>query len=121
MMDKQNQREWMSALADGQLHGDACAQAVAQACDDADAQATWQLYHLVGDVLRSGDHARVERWRRAAALVRTAQHRPDLIEARGGITDEERRTVAEFSMETALQERRSEAGRTSPVRSTGER
>ncbi len=75
----------------------------------------------VPDVLRSGDHSRVERWRRAAALVRTAQHRPDLIEARGGITDEERRTVAEFSMETALQERRSEAGRTSPVRSTGER
>ena len=58
MMDKQNQREQMSALADGQLHADACAQAVELACNDEDAQATWQLYHMVGDVLRSGELAR---------------------------------------------------------------
>ena len=35
-------------------------------------------------VLRSGDHARVERWRRAQALVRTRDRRPDLWAARGG-------------------------------------
>lgn len=58
MMDKQNQREQMSALADGQLHADAYAQAVELACNDEDAQATWQLYHMVGDVLRSGELAR---------------------------------------------------------------
>ncbi|MGI8663885.1 MAG: tRNA (guanosine(37)-N1)-methyltransferase TrmD [Acidimicrobiales bacterium] len=43
----------------------------------------------VPDVLRSGDHARVARWRRVQALARTLEHRPDLIEARGGLTDEE--------------------------------
>ncbi len=35
----------------------------------------------VPDVLRSGDHGRIARWRRAAALVRTAQRRPDLLAA----------------------------------------
>jgi len=30
-------------------------------------------------VLRSGDHAAVDRWRRDAALIRTARRRPDLI------------------------------------------
>jgi len=52
----------------------------------------------VPEVLRSGDHARVARWRRAQALARTVQHRPDLIEARGGLTDEERRLLGEFDL-----------------------
>jgi tRNA (guanine37-N1)-methyltransferase len=39
--------------------------------------------------LLSGDHARVDRWRRAQALVRTMQRRPDLIAGRGGLSDEE--------------------------------
>jgi tRNA (guanine37-N1)-methyltransferase len=43
----------------------------------------------VPEVLRSGDHGRVDAWRRAQALVRTVQRRPDLIEARGGLTAEE--------------------------------
>jgi tRNA (guanine37-N1)-methyltransferase len=30
-------------------------------------------------VLLSGDHARVARWRRAAALRRTLERRPDLL------------------------------------------
>ena len=50
----------------------------------------------VPDVLRSGDHARVARWRHAQALHRTIAARPDLIEARGGISDEERRLLEEF-------------------------
>jgi tRNA (guanine37-N1)-methyltransferase len=33
---------------------------------------------VVPDVLRSGDHAAVARWRRQQALVRTAERRPDL-------------------------------------------
>jgi tRNA (guanine37-N1)-methyltransferase len=44
----------------------------------------------VPDVLRSGDHAKVEAWRHTQALWRTLQMRPDLIEARGGLTDSER-------------------------------
>jgi tRNA (guanine37-N1)-methyltransferase len=52
----------------------------------------------VPDVLRSGDHGRVARWRRAQALARTRRHRPDLIDARGGLTDEERRLLAEFDL-----------------------
>ncbi len=33
------------------------------------------------EVLRSGDHARVARWRRDQALLRTAARRPDLLAA----------------------------------------
>jgi tRNA (guanine37-N1)-methyltransferase len=40
-------------------------------------------------VLRGGDHGRVERWRRAAALWRTLELRPDLIGARGGLSPDE--------------------------------
>ena len=43
----------------------------------------------VPEVLLSGDHGRVARWRRAQSLARTVERRPDLIEARGGLTDEE--------------------------------
>lgn len=50
-------------------------------------------------VLRSGDHARVRRWRRAQALARTLEHRPDLLEARGGLTEEDRRLLAEFGID----------------------
>jgi tRNA (guanine37-N1)-methyltransferase len=38
--------------------------------------------HAVPEVLRSGDHARVARWRRAQALRRTMERRPDLLEGR---------------------------------------
>ncbi len=49
----------------------------------------------VPEVLRSGDHGRVARWRKAAALHRTRTARPDLIEARGGISDDEVRILSE--------------------------
>ena len=51
----------------------------------------------VPQILRSGDHGRIARWRRAQAIARTLRHRPDLIEARGGLTEEERRLLAEWS------------------------
>lgn len=38
--------------------------------------------HEVPDVLRSGDHARVARWRHAHSLARTARARPDLFDGR---------------------------------------
>jgi tRNA (guanine37-N1)-methyltransferase len=44
---------------------------------------------VVPDVLRSGDHARVDRWRRAAALRRTAARRPDLYAAYELTSDDE--------------------------------
>ncbi|HEY8525120.1 MAG TPA: tRNA (guanosine(37)-N1)-methyltransferase TrmD [Acidimicrobiales bacterium] len=50
-------------------------------------------------VLRSGDHGRIARWRRAQALRRTLRHRPDLIEARGGLTAEDEALLAEFGEE----------------------
>jgi tRNA (guanine37-N1)-methyltransferase len=53
----------------------------------------------VPDVLRSGDHARVARWRRAQALARTRARRSDLIDARGGLADDELALLAEFGLE----------------------
>lgn len=50
--------------------------------------------HAVPEVLRSGDHGRVDAWRHAQSLVRTLQRRPDLIEARGGLSPEEVRLLA---------------------------
>src|SRR5690606_14290122 len=35
----------------------------------------------VPEVLRSGDHARIARWRREQSLLRTAARRPDLLAA----------------------------------------
>jgi tRNA (guanine37-N1)-methyltransferase len=51
---------------------------------------------VVPEVLRGGDHARIDRWRRAQALHRTLRYRPDLVEARGGLSDLERRLLEEF-------------------------
>jgi tRNA (guanine37-N1)-methyltransferase len=45
--------------------------------------------HRVPEVLTSGDHARVARWRRAQALRRTLLRRPDLLEGRPLTADEE--------------------------------
>ena len=50
----------------------------------------------VPEVLRSGDHARIERWRLAQSLHRTIAARPDLIERRGGLSDREKRLLEEF-------------------------
>jgi tRNA (guanine37-N1)-methyltransferase len=37
--------------------------------------------HEVPEVLRSGDHVRIARWRRSQSLLRTAARRPDLMAA----------------------------------------
>jgi tRNA (guanine37-N1)-methyltransferase len=49
----------------------------------------------VPEVLRSGDHGRIARWRHAQALHRTRRDRPDLIAARGGLTPDEERLLEE--------------------------
>ncbi|MXV97373.1 MAG: tRNA (guanosine(37)-N1)-methyltransferase TrmD [Acidimicrobiaceae bacterium] len=53
----------------------------------------------VPEVLLSGDHARVARWRRAQSLARTIERRPDLIEARGGLSDEERKLLEDYGLD----------------------
>ncbi|MBG9387885.1 sigma-E factor negative regulatory protein [Caenimonas aquaedulcis] len=54
-MDKMETRELISALADGQLRGEEFARGVEVVAADADAMASWHAYHLIGDVLRTGE------------------------------------------------------------------
>src|SRR5438132_1109571 len=49
----------------------------------------------VPEVLLSGDHARVARWRREQALWLTWRRRPELL-AEASLTDEERRLIEQF-------------------------
>lgn len=56
MMEQEMNKELLSALVDGELQGDELEQALACA-ESADGCASWELYHLVGDVLRSPDLA----------------------------------------------------------------
>ncbi len=51
--------------------------------------------HEVPEILRSGDHPRIARWRRAQALRRTLARRPDLV-TEADLTDEDRRLLEEF-------------------------
>jgi len=54
--------------------------------------------HKVPDVLLSGDHARIARWRRAQALHRTHRIRPDLFETIE-LGSEDRAVLVEFPEE----------------------
>lgn len=53
-MDKMDNQELISALADGQLAGEDFARGVQAAAADARAREAWCAYHVVGEVLRSG-------------------------------------------------------------------
>jgi tRNA (guanine37-N1)-methyltransferase len=53
----------------------------------------------VPEILRSGDHVRVARWRRAAALRRTLERRPDLLGGGEALTAEDRALLDEFPPE----------------------
>jgi tRNA (guanine37-N1)-methyltransferase len=52
----------------------------------------------VPDILLSGNHAEVRRWRREQALRRTFRRRPDLLD-RAELTNEERRLLQEWKRE----------------------
>jgi tRNA (guanine37-N1)-methyltransferase len=52
----------------------------------------------VPDVLISGDHARIARWRQKQALGRSYLRRPDLLE-KLGLSDEQRKLLDEFLKE----------------------
>ena len=54
--------------------------------------------HEVPAILRSGDHARIDRWRQAQALRTTLQRRPDLIQRRGGLSAQDREILKEFDL-----------------------
>src|SRR5215218_3958606 len=56
MNDSDKLREQVSALLDGQLHGAEFAQAVECLGAEEELRGAWHTYHLVGDVLRSGEH-----------------------------------------------------------------
>jgi tRNA (guanine37-N1)-methyltransferase len=49
----------------------------------------------VPDVLLSGNHAEINRWRRNQALIRTYLHRPDLLE-KVELTKEDQKVLANF-------------------------
>ncbi len=58
------------------------------------------------DILLSGHHAEIRRWRRRQRLLRTARRRPDLLASLTGdasLTDEERRWLEE-ELEMKLEE-----------------
>jgi tRNA (guanine37-N1)-methyltransferase len=50
----------------------------------------------VPEVLSSGDHARVARWRREQALLRTYQRRPDLL-AKAALSEEDREFIEKIA------------------------
>ncbi|MFQ5736998.1 MAG: tRNA (guanosine(37)-N1)-methyltransferase TrmD [Thermodesulfobacteriota bacterium] len=49
----------------------------------------------VPEVLLSGDHAEIERWRRAQSIIRTFARRPDLLE-QAGLDEEDKRLIEEL-------------------------
>ncbi len=49
----------------------------------------------VPEVLLSGDHARIERWRREQSLRRTSERRPDLLDS-AALSDEDLRIISSF-------------------------
>jgi tRNA (guanine37-N1)-methyltransferase len=54
----------------------------------------WQ----VPEVLRSGNHALIERWRHEQALLRTWERRPDLLDS-AALTDEDRNYLNSFEQD----------------------
>jgi tRNA (guanine37-N1)-methyltransferase len=53
---------------------------------------------LVPEILRSGNHGAIARWRRKESLRRTLRRRPDLLEA-AELTEEDRELLAEIEAE----------------------
>jgi len=58
----------------------------------------------VPEVLRSGDHARIERWRREQSAARTARRRPDLLDGAWDAMTEDQRHAAEAQLRPNVEE-----------------
>ncbi len=56
----------------------------------------------VPEVLRSGNHARVARWRMVQAMMRTARYRPDLWARHSPLTKAQLKAFAEFGVEVPM-------------------
>ena len=52
----------------------------------------------VPEILLSGDHAKVDAWRREQSLIRTMKKRPDLLE-KAELTEKEKKFLAKLSGE----------------------
>jgi tRNA (guanine37-N1)-methyltransferase len=52
----------------------------------------------VPDVLLSGDHAKIDKWRREQSLLRTYKKRPDLLE-KAPLTEEDKKFIERFGSE----------------------
>lgn len=52
----------------------------------------------VPDILRSGNHEKVRRWRLAQSLAKTIEQRPELLEVRGGLSESEIAALEEFNI-----------------------
>lgn len=57
----------------------------------------------VPPILLCGDHAKVDRWRRKQALLRTRQRRPDMYAALDLTSKEDKKLLAELEQETAAE------------------
>lgn len=57
----------------------------------------------VPEVLMSGHHANIEKWRREQSVIRTAKNRPDLLE-KSELTDKERILAAQIQKEMTKSE-----------------
>jgi tRNA (guanine37-N1)-methyltransferase len=55
----------------------------------------------VPEILLSGHHAEIARWRRREALRKTARNRPDLL-ARAALDEQDRAWLAEFDREQSF-------------------
>jgi len=65
----------------------------------------------VPDVLLSGDHAAIRRWRLKQSLGRTWRRRPDLLERRA-LSDEEQALLAQYKVEASGSSRAGESSQT---------
>lgn len=57
-MNKVESRDLLSALADGELHGEALERCLQELASDPAMRTDWAAYHVIGDVLRSPELAR---------------------------------------------------------------
>ena len=64
-----------------------------------------EIWHdkKVPEVLMSGHHANIEKWRREQSVIRTAKNRPDLLE-KAELTDKERILAAQIQKEMTKSE-----------------
>ena len=93
-------REAVSALADGQLRGHEFARAVEAVSQDVDARATWHAYHLVGDVLRSGEAATGREDMAFVARLQLRLQREEPVVQTGSQTEIAPDLIAAYAMNT---------------------